>query len=123
MSSVTLLTGASQATSGTGSGVDVSAAGQLRLDVTVRADMGTDPEVDVMIDTGPAATGPWTQIYAAKFDARQPAASPYAWPPTGVSRVLIGNFDGFARVRWQAQTRRNGANPALFLGVAGTSET
>lgn len=119
MAAVTLLAAAAQAPTGTGSAVDVSAHAQLRLDIVAQPNLGTGPELEVWIDTGPAAVGPWTEIYRLQMSAGHPPHAPLAWLRS--TRALVGNFDAFARVRWSARATKNSGdgNPQLTLGVTG----
>ena len=131
MASVTVLTPAAQARTGTSSALDVSAYSTLRLDLTARADQGLSPRCTFVIETGLASTGPWRELHRRNFNN---PPHPEAWPATGPERVVLSAFDNFVRCRWEAarqgETPYGPANPSeaislpsmsLFLGLAGTA--
>jgi len=99
MAAVTLLAAGAKADTGTGAAVDVSAAGVMRLDATVKCNHGKQPWLTLSIDSGASATGPWFEIYTRTFRSGVVAGS-QAWPGNSVQRLSLGGFDLFARVRW-----------------------
>lgn len=121
MAAVELLATGAQDRTGESTPVDVSDHALLRLDVVCRADLGKVPQADIWIETGRTTDGPWHVASHIRLHAGQPSAAPTAWPSSNVTRVTIGTFDGFARVRWEARATANSADPdpGLTLGVAG----
>lgn len=109
MSAVTLLTAANVADAGAGDPVDVSAGGTLRLDWTVKANHGKNPQVELSIETAPAATGPWTQVWRRLMCAEKPATATdmnsNGWHTQ--PRALVPGVDRFARARWSGCARKN----------------
>lgn len=99
MSAVTLLAAGAKVDTGTGAAVDVSAAGVMRLDATVKCNHGKSPWLTLSIDSGASATGPWFEIYSRTFRSGVVNGS-QAWPLNCIQRLSVGGFDNFARVRW-----------------------
>lgn len=120
MSAITLLTAGAKARSGTSTPLDVSAHAALRLDLTLLANLGTTPTLDLWIETGPAATGPWVELHHIKQHAGDPGSSPRAWQTP--RRLTLVGIDNFVRARWVGQATANSADgdPQLNLGITGT---
>lgn len=128
MAAITVLTFATQSevastenpgasvSAGSGAGLDVSASAICRLDIRCEADMGTEPQAEIYLDTAPASTGPWTEVFKKKMNSGEPPYSPHVWANS--TRVVI-TPDNFVRARWKVQGTRRGA-VALKLGVSGT---
>lgn len=103
MSAVTILTSALQADSGAGSAVDVTAFSTLRLDWSVLADLGRDPQLSLVIESGPSAVGPFRTVYERAM-AHQRPGSPYEW--SHAPRAVLSGFDKFVRARWSGRINR-----------------
>lgn len=119
MSAITVLAAGPKAKSGTSTPLDVSAHAALRLDLTLLADLGTRPQLDLWIETGPAATGPWTELTHFRQLAGDPGYSPHAWQTQ--RRLPLSSIDTFVRARWVGQANANSGDgdPQLVLGITG----
>lgn len=107
-----------ESSSGSGTAVDgtLDAAGAsayprggAKLTLEVSAISGTDPTLDVVVESSPNQTGPWEQ--AAAF-AQKIA--------TGVEHLSVAGLDRWIRVRW---TLGGTGGPVATFKVSGTAET
>ncbi|MBK8994629.1 MAG: hypothetical protein IPM35_02610 [Myxococcales bacterium] len=76
----------------------------LRLDLEVTMATGTDPTLDVTLEHGPTAAGPWTAL-----DAFTQATA------EGSERLVVGPCDRFVR----AVAAIGGTGPAFRLSLTG----
>lgn len=125
MSAVEILAYAAADDTGDGSAVDVSAFSTLRLDWHVVADLSRNPDITLTIETGPTASGPWTEIYRRQMvQSHQISGDPYRWE--ALPRVTLAGFDSYVRPRWRckADTYFGAGNRAasLSIGLSGDGQ-
>jgi len=112
MSAVTILAAGAKANSGTGASVDVSAFSTLRLDFVISADCGKGPDLEIFLEQGPSATGPWRPLWQKRQNTATPPGNVNSW--VGAERVSISGFDRYMRARWAVTTSTNNG---MFGGV------
>jgi hypothetical protein len=97
LSSVTVLASGAKADSGTGDAVAVAGCAVLKLSATMKANLGKSPQLRIMLDTGPAATGPWTEAFAEHY--RASAGGGNTWPASSVASITL-TPSNYVRARW-----------------------
>jgi hypothetical protein len=99
VSAVTVLAAGAKADSGTGAAVAVVGCAVLKLSATMTANHGKSTQLRVMLDSGPTASGPWTEVFAEHY--RAGAGGSNTWPPTGVASITV-QPSNYVRARWIA---------------------
>lgn len=122
MSAVEILAAGAKDANGTGDAVDVSAHACLRLDAVVNADLGQHPQVVITLETGPSASGPWSELVSQRLSAGANSGDPHAWR----HRRWVVTPDAYVRARWQGHSsaaggvRGEGASvPGLDIEISG----
>lgn len=112
--SITVLAAGAAAASGT-SAVDTSASAVGRLDlVAIPTTQGPPrPHLDVVVEVGPTASGPWRSVFALTWDADTTPTGPTAWPSDFSTHFTV-TLDAVTRVRWNAN------QPFSKLSLTGT---
>jgi hypothetical protein len=117
MSAITIVAAGAKANAGTSTPVDVSAFSTLRLTAAIAANCGKGPYLDVYIETASASTGqPWSTVWHRRQQTATPPGNEQAW--VGAVRIVLGGFDSFLRVRWDAAPT---VNCGMFNGVLDNS--
>jgi len=123
MSAVTILTQGSQARSGSSSALDVTAFSTLRLDLVARADLGVSPFLRTYVETAPATTGPWRVVDERHMTTGAAVGATHAWPAGFTTRITLGGFDKFVRLRWAGGCEGQGSTKTYappYTGNGGT---
>jgi hypothetical protein len=111
MSAIEILASAAQADADASDGVDVSAFSTLRLDWSVTANQGANPQIDLHVDHAPTADGPWTELW----HHRMTADGQWQTAP----RTVLGGFDAFVRARWSGHGRNANGAAAFTISLTG----
>lgn len=113
---VDLLTLGAQAASSSGAAVDIAAIrSALDLEVRVDAVSGTDPTLDVVIETSGSESGPWRSANGTLTQITDAAAS-----GPGVYKFYVADCARYNRVTW---TIGGTATPTFTFGVSGYAHT
>lgn len=107
----------SSVSAGTSTPLDTSLNAALRVAFRIDCNLGTEPEGEFYVESGPSNVGPWTTIAAFKMNCGEPSDSPQRWIPN--PRAVVA-ADTFTRVRWTVTGTRRGTL-SLSLGCSGTA--
>jgi len=102
LSAVTLLAAGIKADVGVSATVDVTGHALLKLTATLRANLGKAPQLQLTVETGVAAAGPFRELYTQHFSASN-------WPSDNTTRIVVAP-DNFCRVRWSGGATANVGN-------------